>query len=248
MEDKKTHNTAEVKDMSLLINKPYIAFIFKKTQKIAQAVYLLSDLLDYKEPLRLSLRRSAGNLITDSVLLLKNEVQDKAKPSDNLIGSLLETLAFAESAFYLRLISEMNFLILQQEINSLIETIDFHKDSGIILSKEFLSVKNVEERPREDKGQSTSSNVFYKKDTRQSSTESFQDTKSIKDRPAEDKTERSKIIISLLKTGVELTIKDITYHLKGISEKTVQRELLSLVAQGVLKKKGERRWSRYSLK
>ena len=36
-------------------------------------------------------------------------------------------------------------------------------------------------------------------------------------------------------------------ELKGISEKTVQRELNSMIADGLIMKKGEKRWSRYIL-
>jgi hypothetical protein len=62
------------------------------------------------------------------------------------------------------------------------------------------------------------------------------------------KNERLDKILSLFKPGEELMIKDIATHLKDVSEKTVQRELLLLVAKGSLRKKGERRWSRYTLK
>lgn len=43
-------------------------------------------------------------------------------------------------------------------------------------------------------------------------------------------------------------IKDILSKIKDISEKTLQRELSALVAKGVLKKIGDKRWSRYLLK
>lgn len=63
-----------------------------------------------------------------------------------------------------------------------------------------------------------------------------------------NKTDRKSSILKLFKKGKELTIKDISCDMFGCSEKTIQRELLSLVADGLLNKKGERRWSRYSLK
>jgi Fic family protein len=59
--------------------------------------------------------------------------------------------------------------------------------------------------------------------------------------------DRQNLIIQLLKTKSDLTIKDFISTIKGCSSKTVQRELLKLVHLGVLKKAGERRWSRYSL-
>ncbi len=61
------------------------------------------------------------------------------------------------------------------------------------------------------------------------------------------KNTRQSIIIGLLKRKREAMIKDITPLIHGCSEKTIQRELLSMVKSGILRKEGEKRWSRYSL-
>jgi len=61
------------------------------------------------------------------------------------------------------------------------------------------------------------------------------------------KDKRRNIIIALVKKHRKLTIKGFTGVIKDCSEKTIQRELLSLVGDGILKKEGERRWSTYSL-
>ncbi len=52
-------------------------------------------------------------------------------------------------------------------------------------------------------------------------------------------------ILSAVKEGVEYSIRDIVGAVPGVSEKTIQRELSRLVSEGVLVKKGERRWSTY---
>ena len=70
---------------------------------------------------------------------------------------------------------------------------------------------------------------------------------SVKDNQKDVKDKRQQIIISLIKKHRTLTIKGVTSVIKDCSEKTIQRELLALVAKGVLKKEGERRWSMYSL-
>ena len=62
-----------------------------------------------------------------------------------------------------------------------------------------------------------------------------------------DKNQRQKQILDYLKGKGWLSIKDIADTLPNFSSKTVQRELLELVDKGLLKKRGERRWSRYSL-
>ncbi len=59
--------------------------------------------------------------------------------------------------------------------------------------------------------------------------------------------DRRTIILALIKQKPALTVKDIAKSIPGISEKTIQRELLSMVSEGTLMKKGERRWSTYSL-
>jgi len=73
------------------------------------------------------------------------------------------------------------------------------------------------------------------------------------------KKQRRDDIINIIKTiGGNATIKDIkdraqisqtkTGSIVSCSEKTLQRELVSMVKDGVLKKAGEKRWSRYFLK
>ena len=61
------------------------------------------------------------------------------------------------------------------------------------------------------------------------------------------KDSRRARIQKLIKDNREVTIKDITSYFPELSEKTIQRELVALVEEGVLKKFGERRWSRYTL-
>ena len=61
------------------------------------------------------------------------------------------------------------------------------------------------------------------------------------------KGNRSETILKILKKKDNLTVKDIAQVISDCSEKTIQRELLALVEKSVLKKVGERRWSRYSL-
>lgn len=54
-------------------------------------------------------------------------------------------------------------------------------------------------------------------------------------------------ILKLIKDKREIAIKDIMEHFPELSEKTIQRDLISFTESGVLKKTGDRRWSRYSI-
>ncbi len=61
------------------------------------------------------------------------------------------------------------------------------------------------------------------------------------------KDNRRSSIIRLLKTRGELTIRALSSVITGCSEKTIQRELTSLIEEGVIHKRGERRWSTYRI-
>ena len=59
------------------------------------------------------------------------------------------------------------------------------------------------------------------------------------------KQDRTAKILSLIKDKKDLSIKDISTAFTDCSEKTIQRELNSLVSKGQIKKTGAKRWSRY---
>jgi hypothetical protein len=61
----------------------------------------------------------------------------------------------------------------------------------------------------------------------------------------EEPKDRTMIILSFMRPSERYSIKDITSLLPGVSEKTVQRELIKLVSQGRVVREGERRWSTY---
>ncbi len=54
-------------------------------------------------------------------------------------------------------------------------------------------------------------------------------------------------ILGIIKDKGQVTIKDVSTAITDVSEKTIQRELMSLVSDGRIVKEGERRWSRYSI-
>lgn len=57
--------------------------------------------------------------------------------------------------------------------------------------------------------------------------------------------DRREAVLSLIREKGEASIKDISTRFREVSEKTIQRELVSLVQSGAVGKRGERRWSVY---
>jgi DNA-binding transcriptional ArsR family regulator len=61
-------------------------------------------------------------------------------------------------------------------------------------------------------------------------------------------TDRAERIKTVLEAKPKATIRDIAEIITDVSEKTIQRELSSLIEKGQVVREGERRWSRYSAK
>lgn len=60
-------------------------------------------------------------------------------------------------------------------------------------------------------------------------------------------TDRAERIKTVLEAKPQATIKDIADIITDVSEKTIQRELNSLIEKGQVRREGERRWSKYSV-
>jgi hypothetical protein len=209
-------------DQNKQLNTVVSNYINKKTEKLVSAIYLLSNFLSDKEPIKWQLRESGIGLLSHGV-------------SVNLINQILSLLQVAQIS---GIISEMNFNILKHEFEGLIQQFEQEEKSranGVVLSEQFFNVSDIPMAIPESvsKGHNIMSDRLSVKNN---------ETKQ------KDKSNRQDIIIGLLKKGGELGIKDFNSAIKGCSEKTIQRELLSLISKGQIKKVGEKRWSRYSLK
>jgi DeoR-like helix-turn-helix domain len=63
----------------------------------------------------------------------------------------------------------------------------------------------------------------------------------------EGNIERQDSILAIIKDKGTVFIKDISTVIRGVSEKTIQRELKRLVKEGKIRKTGNRRWTSYSI-
>ncbi len=65
--------------------------------------------------------------------------------------------------------------------------------------------------------------------------------------PAVSVDDRRTRIQTILEAKGEATIKDISEIVTDVSEKTIQRELNAMIEENIVKRQGERRWSKYSI-
>lgn len=255
----------------LFAGDSYGLFVFQKTSKLVKAIYLLTGLLSDKEPMR-ERARVLANKMLENVLDMSNRIWGEEIYQKNLLAALGEITTLFNIAESTKMISKMNHRIITTEFQKLADfliTSSANYSSAKIAfepnlfdgnynyvpdqtfqitpsSQNSSSVKNnsIKDMIHSDKGQNEISEQSTENVLEEvMSNKKITDSKKI----VKDKNNRQDIILSMLKSGVKLTIKDFAKNIKGCSEKTIQRELLSLVSKGVLKREGERRWSKYFL-
>ena len=279
---------------------PFAIAMTRKSERLATALYLVTNFLPDNEPLKARLRTLALELVRTAMLVKYGTTSDEVGAPESLRGIIAETLGLLELAFINGLVSEMNFSILKREYVVFRDAVEIKKASresrtDTVLSESFFGTSLMGRQRASDEVSRTVTNGT----TENGSTESSQghsighhkghdiikDTvKDIKmsDRKTEQKndvpknnlnqvraqynTTQQKItlspsnkissvqiesrhtrILKLVKDKRDISIKDIIEHFPEISEKTIQRDLVAFTESGVLKKSGDRRWSRYSI-
>ena len=228
----KDNKNINISEVSVFKDKSNVFFAFKKTEKISAALYMLSNLLSDKEPLKWEIRTAALNLLDESLKLTDRK---------NLSTLLIKVISLIEIAFLSDLISEMNYKVFKQELHQLIKLVEdlvtYYSQRNFILPENFFAVEPPISSPNGVKD----NNIMSDRMSVKNSVHNVKDNKTIV-------INRQEIILSLLKNKGELGIKDFVSAIKDCSEKTVQRELANMITLGQIKKTGEKRWSRYSLK
>lgn len=265
-DDKKNSETIVLN--SVFYNKPIYLYIFKKVTKIASAVYLVTDLIKDNEPLKWELRKN----VTVSMSFI-NFTKDMALSLKEIFSGLTALHHLVELGKTYRLIGEMNGNILEKEINDIVSVInkeagfpsslseDFFfvslsETEGLFKDNLFISSENSHLRSQTStesyKGHYKRQNSdFYNKSKDMSFRNPLNQTQNhtykTNENKGEGKGQRKDQILKIIKDKTEVTIKDITLVIKDCSEKTIQRELTNMLTAGLIKKVGERRWSKYSL-
>jgi hypothetical protein len=191
-----------------------------KGHKIIAAVYLTTDHLTDSDPLKQALRTKCVSLIT-----LEFETR---KAVAMAIGTLLDAAVLA------RLISEKNASIINLEVRHYAALPTMNEQTVSTMFKNetqepFAKLKrsighmslNIPSHHKEKSPISKNGAIF------------------------ENKNKRQDRILSFINDRKSAAIKDIATLFPDISEKTIQRELGTLVAMGKITKRGNKRWSLY---
>lgn len=236
---------------------------YTKTTKLITALYMVTDIMDKDEPIRLKLRTLGSSIVSDTY----------AKPADAL-PKIAEIMSFLDIAGMVSLVSDMNAGILRKEFfelrSAIEETLNIPKtkESSVSISELFSGDFSLPSSQFFSPEKTLPSQVSRTRIGVQKGSTLLKALRGVNmsdkapistkrtSTPSTDfdalKKDRRANIISIIKVTPEgATITDIKSKASGTlascGEKTLQRELIGMLKDGVLKKTGEKRWSRYFL-
>ena len=253
-----------IEKTSILKADSNVLFLQRKSEKISSAIYLITNFFNIDEPLKWAMREDAVSLIKDMNALSRASLADKesrVRAAASHIGQITSLIELARTAGF---ISRMNADIMISELSLLLSRLEekvSHELSvnTLPLDRAFFETKVPETQPHQ-------SHHSYHAPAQHQASPHAQPKQAENKVVADDKghykghvksnvlypqihakSNRQESILKALGKEEYMNIKDLLKHVKGCSEKTLQRELTTLLQKGTIKRTGERRWSTYSL-
>ena len=247
--DTMTNGEETLKDtsgqMDIAVKDKDFIFSFSKINKLIAALYMVTDVMDKDEPLRLRLRLLGTEIISDI-----------HSSRAGLPAKISQVLSLLDVAHAVNLVSEMNAGILKKEFFEIKRSIEESAPAPILLSELFAGSESSlspaaigHARIGVQKGGTLMRALSQVKVPDSSIGPSDKvSTRASKNKNNVLKEGRRNQIINIIKKNSNgVSIKEIVQAI-GQGEKTVQRELASMVKDNMLYRTGSKRWTRYFIK
>ena len=300
-----------------------VSFVIRKTEKLTTALYMVTDIMSEKDPMKWKVREIGVDILSDITVSANASPSERMSVFRNVMRKIERVVSFLDIAQSAQMMSEMNASVLKKEYLALRDAIEaewhhVYDDGKRLLSGAFSEEKHHAQAavPASQQAEEVVTPVVHTPEPtvptqataepqapaplsvrptpppliikrtepekvtvpasaprlhlerlhlaetprstptprpvfeapRPRVAEVREDTSFGRARSEGDRDDRRKIILALIKQKPSLTVKDIVKSIPQVSEKTIQRELLAMVSEGTLLKKGERRWSTYSLR
>ncbi len=256
--------------LSFISSNPKVATLIKKTERL-RAALILVDLSANKSQSKLSL--FADEILFSLFDIAQSKKQDSASTFKAGVFKIMETL---DSLFISGRISEENARLLKEASLALLKNfsqyeIEITTPNILLFAEDLLpslsantethkghikDIENVKDNKDtankghiKDKYENPNISALKTTVKEKGDTVSGKSNKQYRnlDQVALLQSKRMQII-ELLSSESKLTASEITKKLENKwSQKTIQRELLAMLKEGILVKEGEKRWTRYSI-
>lgn len=212
-------------------------FMYKKAERLAKALHLIAPAFAESPSLR-------TKVDTISVALVEAAILPPPAARTALSGELLTLSSLLAIARTSGLLSAMNAELIRREVHFLLQEIAAYEEPRLQLDEVPTLSSIAKVAPQE--GVHGGGMVSKPPVATAAGGRALRPVKDTQGAPQGVK-DRREAVLSIMQDKGQVSIKDISVMVRGVSEKTIQRELAALVAEGVVSKTGERRWSTYTL-
>ncbi len=227
----------------LAANNDYYNNVFKKTEKTISVVFYILSYIERNQETDFHIKTISEKAMSvhESALgtlsFYEYEAQDKIFPFQQSLVSLEGSLRIANAA---RVLNDEVLALLLSEVDLVQRYLRNHFVGAIP-----MSISDMETKVTPTSKPKNYSTARSSRPTRSAIPKG--DISSDAHMVYSQLVDRGSRIKTVLEAKPEATIKDIAEVITDVSEKTIQRELNSLIEKGQVVREGERRWSKYSI-
>lgn len=231
----------------LIHDSNYVAYVFKKTEKICNAVYFITAQSDNMPYGHTAPHADIVREVEGSALALLGHVQATLSRTSDELPIIASTLSIAILDLQAKLgmltstgrMSRDHLAVFTEELDTLERAIYFHEpDRGNGIRVATRAPKTLPRREQPAPAPAPKVAPASKPAPQAAPTVTPHE---------KDTSPRTTVIQDILAKSPAVSVKDIARFFPDVSEKTIQRDVNALIERGVVRKEGEKRWSRYSL-
>jgi hypothetical protein len=244
--------------------KTAISPLVTKAEKVVSALYMVVSYIDQSDPIVSSLKHAGLSLLES---LYESKTDGYRTGTSGNFGQTYQALtSLIRIAKVSEIMSAMNADILLRNLAHLEQEKIEEENKTFVLPQDFFEtaidtvrIEKQVERPVLQERISHAPTLLEKREHERISPAPYESikkefttphTREISTGKKLDlalKLSRRNTLLKLTKDKGSVSIKECVSVINDCSEKTIQRELTALVDQKILKKTGDKRWSRYSL-
>jgi len=212
-------------------------YIYKKVERLARAMHMVGPAFGHSGALRDRADLVAVALV-DAAVLPPREAREALSRELLALSSLLSLARTGGT------LSAMNADVIGREVHLLLEEVASYEEPRVSLGDAPSLAEISKATPREEV-RTVRREPVRAPERKIAAAPATQDKGHVSDNSS--RSSRKEAVLDVLKTKGPSYIKDISSVIRGVSEKTIQRELQALVGEGSVKREGERRWTKYSI-
>lgn len=219
----------------LIQDTNYYKYIFKKTERIVSVVFYITQSIEQTDKNKRQVEdiELAARALHDAILA---SLQARAHVAEDVVQGTVHALVVLESklkvAQAMGLIAVEVLQVVMNETDSVLRGLGkYSNEESLLADRSTLAPltqttkRSAPERPATSAVNSAASGPST----------------------ASTGSSRQERIKTVIEAKEEVSIKDIADIITDVSEKTIQRELNAMIEDNIIKRIGERRWSKYTL-